>query len=343
MNNRHEKKPGKIERICFFGASVTAQESGYAKVLSDKWKKSSRCYTFGYGGMYPDDAGICYIDKVLEKHPDVCFIDWFSTDYNKCDEKTIEYLDTIVYKFTRAECKLVFLFMQYRNNPDKKAFYDFCTKYLLERKLFYIDIFSETKDIPKDELLRDNIHTTNYGSHIYANIIERDYKSIKDKIVFPINIRETIYTEIKHIDVKREFFERIILKGKGEIIGFNLLVGKHSGIVYISDGNRREMVNIWDKWCYYNRDHFRIRLALDGEVSILISDEGFDTTICKVPIDVSNIKKKLMVHSIYYIGEDLRVMNLKEGKRICYLKYKVPIWWRKCIGKMVKIVKGIKD
>ena len=338
MNGRQ-----KLDKICFFGASVTAQESGYAKVLSDKWKKYSKCYIFGYGGRHLYDAGVCYIDNVLEKKPNICFIDWFSTDYNECDEKTIEYLDTIVYKFTRAECKLVFLFMQYRNNPDKREFYDFCTKYLSDRNLSYIDVWSETKEIPIDELLRDNIHTTKYGSHIYASIIEENFADIKEKIVFPHNVRETVYTNVKHIDIEREFFEKIILKGKGEIIGFNLLVGKHSGIIYIESENKREKINIWDKWCYYNRDHFRINMPVDGTVIITISNELFDTSICKVPIDIRNIEKKLIVHSIYYIGESLEVMNLNEGKKVCQLKYKGPAWVEKKIGKLVKIIKRIKE
>lgn len=338
MDVRCEKTHG---RICFFGASVTAQESGYAKILSNKWRKYSNCSIFGYGGMHLNDAGICYIDRVLEKKPNICFVDWFSTDYNKCDEKTIEYLDTIVYKFTKAKCKLIFLFMQYRNSPDKREFYDFCKKYLSDRKLYYIDIYAETKDIPADELLRDNIHTTEEGSNIYANIVERCYQNIKEDVELPQKVRKTLYTEIKHIDVEREFFRKLTLKGKGEIIGFYLLVGKHSGIVYVTEKNKTVAVNIWDKWCYYNREHFRMSMFIDGIVSISVSNEAFDTTMCKVPIDVTEVKKKLVVYSIYYIGEDLRVMNLGEGKRICHFKYKAPIWYRKKRDGIVKVIKAV--
>ena len=81
------------DTICIFGASVTGQKTGYAAILKKRW---SNTYVYGYGGMHLKDAGIAYIDECLKHKPSVCFIDWFSTGYNVCDQNTIDYLPLCV-------------------------------------------------------------------------------------------------------------------------------------------------------------------------------------------------------------------------------------------------------
>ena len=54
---------------------------------------------FGFGRMHLHNAGICMIDQIISKNPKYCFIDWFVTWYDIVNCKTIEYLDTIIYKF----------------------------------------------------------------------------------------------------------------------------------------------------------------------------------------------------------------------------------------------------
>src|SRR5574344_2395817 len=90
----------KYSRVAFFGASVTQQNPGYsyetAKLLESKYK------VFGFGGMHLPDAGICFIDKVLKFKPNYVFVDWFSTDYMEQSNKTLSYIDTLLYKFSKA-------------------------------------------------------------------------------------------------------------------------------------------------------------------------------------------------------------------------------------------------
>jgi len=50
--------------LCFFGASVTQQKEGFAWHTSQLLNSEYNC--FGYGGCHLKDAGICFIDKVLE-------------------------------------------------------------------------------------------------------------------------------------------------------------------------------------------------------------------------------------------------------------------------------------
>ena len=89
--------------IAVFGASITQQKTGYAARLNDKLNHPVR--VFGYGGMHLINAGICFIDKVVVESPAYCFVDWFSTAYNEINDDTIQYIDTIVYKFSKIKCK----------------------------------------------------------------------------------------------------------------------------------------------------------------------------------------------------------------------------------------------
>ena len=95
----------------FFGASVTKQKTGYAYILKRLFEKDNyNTHIFGFGGMHLNNAGICMIDQIISKNPKYCFIDLFVTLYDKIDRNTIEYLDTIIYKFSKINCKLIFLF-----------------------------------------------------------------------------------------------------------------------------------------------------------------------------------------------------------------------------------------
>lgn len=155
----------RYKRIAAFGASVTQQDNGYvdhlAKKLGIKIKK------FGYGGMHLPDAGVCFIDKVLSYKPDLCFIDWFSTNYMECTEKTLQCIDTILYKFSLIHCAVVFLIFPERRTDgrqvEKDAFYDFCRTALKECNVAFIDISDELKSTDLSEVLRDSIHTSMEG------------------------------------------------------------------------------------------------------------------------------------------------------------------------------------
>ena len=103
--------------IAVFGASITQQKTGYAARLNDKLNHPVSVY--GYGGMHLINAGICFIDKFVVESPAYCFVDWFSTAYNEINDDTIQYIDTIIYKFSKINCKPIFLFLPHKNIPDK--------------------------------------------------------------------------------------------------------------------------------------------------------------------------------------------------------------------------------
>lgn len=300
--------------IAIFGASITQQKSGYAARLKEKLNQPVR--VFGHGGMSLKDAAICLIDKVIEENPTYCFVDWFSTAYNKVDDDTIQYIDTIIYKFSKLKCKLIFLFFPYKNIPEKKEFYVFCRSVLINREISFIDVNYEIDNSELNTILRDDMHTTEYGSHLYAQIIHKNFEKIKNHIKIPTDIRPTKYIHIKKIVVNRMFDDRIGLEGYCEIIGFYLTIGPHSGIVEVDNGKELQIYNTWDRWCYYPRKHFNLPMEIRGNVRLNILQKNFDISSCHEQVDFKNKKKKLIVHEIYYIGDYLHIKNINEGLKI---------------------------
>lgn len=314
--------------IAVFGASVTQQKDGYAVRLGDKLNHPVKI--FGYGGMHLSNAAICFIDEVVEKNPVSCFVDWFSTGYNTADDNTVQYIDTIIYKFSIIQCKLIFLFLPYKNDPVKKEFYSFCKSVLRSRGISFIDVDSEIEKSKLDAILRDGIHTTEYGSDLYSEIICKKYEEIKNCIKIQTGVSTTKYFHIKHIPVNRMFDSNIKLFGNCEIIGFLLTIGPHSGMIEVNNGKELQTYNTWDRWCYYPRRHFNLPLEIKGDVQINILQRAFDTVGYNGQIDFNRKKKKLIVHAIYYVGEYLDIRNIHEGFRINNMS----ISMRKVLGRV---------
>jgi len=314
--------------ITVFGASLTQQKTGYASYLSSKLNQPVK--VFGYGGMHLKDAGICFIDKVLEVNPSYCFIDWFSTAYKDTNKETIEYIDTIIHKFTINKCKLIFLFFPRTDDSEREEFYLFCKRYLEKKKIFYIDISLEINHNKLNSILRDIVHTTDYGSSLYASKISKIFKMERENILFPKNIRETKYSYINHIVVEKIFDDTLILNGNCQIIGFYLTVGTHSGIVEVDNGKNIQKYNTWDIWCTYPRKHFSLSFFVKDITKIKILNDEFDTSNCKIDFDFTKVRKKLVIHNIYYIGDYLEVININNGKRI----NKIQIFFNKNIRRI---------
>jgi len=283
------------ERISVFGASVTEQKEGYAVFLKKFLPNSIH---LGYGGNHIDDAGIIAIDLVLDTNPSFCFIDFFSTTYSSTDTRTIECLDTIVYRFTNANCKLIFLFFLEKDYVTKLGFFKFVKEYLDTKKLFYIDLNDYLTYSP--ELLRDEIHTTPLGSQQYAEIIYNKFIENKHNITYPTNTVTTKYCNMKVLTLFQVFNKNLILEGNCEIVSFYLMIGPKSSKVEING----KVYPIWDTFCHYERPSFKIKnLMIADKIEIKISQEDPDYSTCRRVFTDRNIIKELKVVSIYYIGE----------------------------------------
>lgn len=288
--------------MCCFGASVTAQKQGYVYYLSKLF--NANIDSFGYGSNHISDAGICMIDDVIKKQYSHCFIDFFNTGLKNVNDLLKEYIDTIVYKFTKANCKLVFLFFPINDYSDRKPYYTFVKQYLDSNMLYYIDINDTV--LYESKYCRDDVHTTDQGAQKYAEIIYNVFQKNKHKIILPAKTKKTIYCDIKKMHIDRTFKKYVNFEGNCRIIGFYVNKGPKSGIVYV---NNVKFI-IWDKWCHYDRKGFSISCTVDGKLECIISQEKIDTSNCARQFTQPD-EKELTIFDIYYIDLNSNKSSLK--------------------------------
>lgn len=315
----------KFRKIAAFGASVTQQENGYVDQLSKKI--GTKIKKFGYGGMHLPDAGVCFIDKVLSYRPELCLIDWFSTGYMECSEKTLQCIDTIIYKFSQSNCVLVFLILPGSRTDEKYneqiEFYNFCRKAFKKRNVYFIDIDDELKSVDLSYVLRDSIHTTIQGGGVYADIIHR---KLMENTPYCLNSKpfaeNAKYKDIKRLKVNRVFFNQVNFVLDGEIIGIYNTIGRNSGLCkIITEDGSEKYVLIWDRWCYYERNHFDFFVPqCNGNVIIKVLNDVFDTGACKVPVDFKKYRKQIVCKEIYWQGINLFIDNEYEGSKLEFWK-----------------------
>jgi hypothetical protein len=291
------------ETIAFFGASVTGQKEGYAWHLSKKLNTPYVC--FPYGGNHLHDAGICFIDDVLQENLNYCFIDFFSTDYTTISDITLTYIDTIIYKFTNVNVKLIFLFLLKDDTSTRLPFYNFIKDYLHSKNIYYIDI-NEYIEF-SSEYIRDNLHTTPAGSVKYADIIYDKFQKDKHAIILPKDITKTKYVDsIKVLNLNLIVHDTIKFEGDCVIIGFYINVGPKSGIVKVNGRS----YNCWDKHCHYIRSSFKLQNVLvKGRITLDVSQEPIDYSSCRRDYDFTNIIKELNIIKIFYIGTLRHLIN----------------------------------
>ena len=240
----------------------------------------------------------------------------FSSEYIKINDEAVQYIDTLINKCGSINCKPIFLFVPFKDFPGKDDFHLFCKSILNKRKIFFIDVGTEIETHDINKVLRDTIHTTEYGSNLYSKVIYEKFIENRDNISVPNKLPDTKYTCIKRIKVNREFKNCIRLSGNCDVIGFLLTIGPHSGMVEIIDGLESYNENTWDRWCHYTRKHFNLPMTVSGNVQINILQTPFDTTSCKSQMDFTKEQKKLIVHDIYYVGSNLVVDNIYDGYKI---------------------------
>jgi hypothetical protein len=285
--------------ISFFGASITQQGGGYVHHFSNL-NTQFKINVFGYGSMHLKDAGICHIDDVLASDPEWCFIDWFSTAYvdeakDNFDEIAL-YIDTILHKFYSKGVKLIFLTLP-ETVRDKTLIHKKINEYLSSKNVPIIDI-SKSFDSNIGEILRDGIHTTPYGSEQYGKIISDKFSEIYNKIEIPINFPGvTKYCDIKHAQLDKIVKNNITFIGNGEVIGISQIIGPHTGLLRINEN----VVNNWDRWCYYEREMVNLKFEINGETTIEVLQDTFDTSSCEHGCNW-NVPKILKLRKIFYTG-----------------------------------------
>lgn len=296
--------------ISFFGASVTAQKTGYVHYFFNEHLKHN-CKEFnvnqhGYGSMHIKDAGMCYIDDVLKSNPQYCFLDWFSTGYTPKDQELYSYLDNFRFKFISNNCQIIFLLFggnKSHMNNNRLVMYDQIMEYAKKYDIPYINVYEKIKNEEEKQLYRDEVHTLDYGSSLYGNNIYQEFtKNILNKEINKKYLIQNKFANIKKIRIEK--IEKFIkIKGSGEVLGIYQNIGPYSGIVEIDSDGVVSKQNIWDVWCYYERKKLKIQKSFDNYLNIFISQEDFNRSHAKQQVDW-NIEKILKpIDYLYYIGD----------------------------------------
>ena len=311
-------------RIAFYGASITQQTNGYWESFA-RLNPSFEVSPFGNGAMHLNDAGVCYIQDVIDYEPEWCFIDWFSTGYivygrDMNEVTTVEedfedikqYIDTILYSFLSKNIKLVFLTFPDKTIDsrdgkvvEKEEIYKLINNYINDIGVPTIDISESFEDLRL--VTRDGAHTTPFGSVQYAKLINEEFKNIHNIIEMPTQYPErNEYCGVKRMELNFDVFDKLVLGGPCKIIGVAQSVGPYTGLLDI-DG---VIVNIWDRWCYYERRMVLLKFDVGELTTIKVLEDDFDRSVCEHSADWGT-KKQLKLTTIFYAGEQLKVIDYK--------------------------------
>lgn len=289
-------------KINFFGASVTQQKEGYASIFK-KNNPGIECSIFGYGGNHISGAGICYLDEILMNKPEFLILDWFSTGY--CKESNLEkvkiFIDTILYKTIKAGVRPVLLFLPQKKTP--RVLYEYLKQYINNFNVPVIDI--DLKLNGRDDILRDTVHTNQLGSHLYADELTKSLYLIanENRNSFIIPDRNK-YCEIKKIKIYKKIHSNLTLEGNAEIIGIDQTVGPYTG--YVRIGNYLE--NLWDRWCYFERNMFHMNFNIEGMKLIEVLQDDFDRSAAEIQFNWPN-EKLLNLSTLYYSGDFVKILD----------------------------------
>lgn len=282
-----------MSNITFFGASVTQQKTGFTYEFQKLTNHNINI--FGYGSMHLYDAGICFLDDVIQSKPEYCFIDWFGTSY--VNNNINEYLDAITYKLNEINCTIIYLFLDRLDmNNNRIEMYQASKKYADEHNIFYIDLYNI---VSINELLKDVVHTNDSGSkhyatYIYNEFINRIFNNKMPKVI----VSKNKYCDIKILDYTNTIYDKLIINGYGTIIGIYQTIGPFSGLIRI---NNKQMINLWDQWCHFERNNIKINITVDNFSTIEVINDTFDTSSCKVTSDWI-YPKYIKIIKIFYIG-----------------------------------------
>lgn len=309
--------------VVFFGASVTKQKEGYVTFFQQA-HPTLTIERVAIGATHLKDAGLCLLNEVVQKAPKYCFLDWFTPSIDiYTDDQIKEYLQFIIRQLFDINCIPIMLFLNGdgsgRDFSKKILKFDFiineiCNKY----RVPYIKVYEKIYQLGynDNQILKDDVHTTQVGSELYSVIITENFKQIKEQcknFEFSYKPEKNKYLNIKKKELPGDIKQKIIIRGNADVIGIFQKIGPFTGWVEIKldDGPVVERCLV-DKHCYYTRECFNFTYKFNRTMEIAISSKTPDYSVCKNPPDYG-IKdwdayykrhvKKLNLKEVYYIGE----------------------------------------
>ena len=305
----------KKDKIVFFGTSVTGQPNGYVDKCIHIFNKY-HLKKVSFGGMHLNNAGCFFMDEVLKFKPKYCFVDFFVTSYLETNSATKLYLDNIIFTFKKHNIFPIFLILPRidinENKKKRQDFFNLCIEHCKMYNSEVIDLRYLLNEYDISYFLKDEVHTTNLGAELYANVLIKHFEQIEMKSIENVKYppKNDLLNFKKIIFHKNEMIDQFILKGNGKILSIFQTIGPHSGNVDIIHHNGKiEKSKKWDKHCFYERNHFNIHnIEVVNNVTIKINTDVIEYELCgNKNINWGEYKKCLKPRIIYYIG-DLELM-----------------------------------
>lgn len=301
-----------INKLAFFGASVTKQNNSYADMVAKFWPSSCEYKKFGYGSMHISDAGICFIDDVINYKPDICFIDWFSTSKTDYGDSIVIYLDTIINKLVTNNIIPILLLFPISVMLDTRLYlYSVIKTYAQNYNILCIDIFNKCLEhkIDTHKLIKDYVHTTDIGAEYYSTTIleylQNQSLHLPNK---PIHMHK--YSNIYRTLFDMHVTKFITLELFDELIGIYQTIGPYSDGVDVYKGDTLiEQRDIWDVWCHYERDTIKIGIPNPGIYTLKLKTNSIDKYKYNNKIDWSVYTKNIVKIKQFFYTANMRVID----------------------------------
>lgn len=321
--SKYEKNA--FSNICFFGASVTAQQYSYANYLLNNCKDAV-IHKTGYAGCHINQATWLVNDVVnLTPKPKVCILEWITSVLKPSSDELKCFLDIICKKLLENNITPIFLYLYKNDINDYLNIIDTYEEIAMNYNISSIFLFKAIQNLENIDvslILKDSCHTVYDGANLYGvmiqnaiqNIFLRDDSPICHTNKLPLQLNESLYNKYYNIQIlnveqfincdnteKIFFNEKYYYKIEDELVihlhndsiivlAINILYYTNNGYISINE----HKMQTWDKNCYYKRYGY-VNLNIHLKTNYMhfkISQETFDTSACNY--DVTFPEKKYL-------------------------------------------------
>jgi hypothetical protein len=309
-----------MSRIACFGASVVQQggPNSFFHHLSKSLKELGySTASFGYGSTHIVNSGVCFIDTVLEFKPNICFLEWLTSGcYTVEKDGLLEYWNAMIYKFSKAKCKLILLILP---RLDWDADRETMMRVSIEHMAKYgIPVINLSKAFPNiKDLLRDYVHTNQAGAEAYSKAIMEQFIKLEGSLTIPnlggegetkqeeYKLVPNKYCNIKTFNFNYKIYKKMKFTLEGEIIGFYMNVGPFSSELLIKSDQEERNYRLWDEWSYYDRQVIKLHIKSEkkSEYTLLLTDNPIDRSKAKTQLEWDTITKYFHPLKIFYVGD----------------------------------------
>jgi hypothetical protein len=313
----------KPRSIAYFGASVTAQREGFRPLLHqrlrDRFGQDHDSIFAGIGGVNIVAATFLADEFVVRHDPDFCLVEFTSAHLSSWQDPADGgvAMDGLLAKLRSAGCRPWLLHLYRRDWDERQAELMAAFEAAADRHdVPSIDLVTPLRDQvehgEEEALFRDDVHTTDAGSRLVAELTEAALASIQaERGGQPAHPPGVDYSgahfvpvaagecegvaEMKLFRLHRPYLEvaagsTIRPRIAGRLAGLALVVGPESGELEIADRAGSQRLMAWDEFCHYERFTaiaFERACPAGDEISIELTQTIPDYSRSREPVEPS--------------------------------------------------------